>query len=155
MFAGRIAPRLDQVNVTLPMHSERPTGLPKTVSPSRATLGHWADVEDDEDFGVEDGELQDAKVVSVMQTKSVSRLPMLAAEDISELSSRGLPSQMISPGAVIMSSPGWVEVIYDDILVVDGLYKRQEDGAFTRRWENGSRVTSFGRGRGRIGLIFA
>ncbi|KAJ4979641.1 hypothetical protein NE237_010421 [Protea cynaroides] len=128
-FAGRTAPRLDQVNVTLPVHYEWPTRIPKTVSPSRVTLGLWADAKDDEDFGVEDGELQDSEAVSVTQTESISGLPMLAAEDISELSSRGLPSQMISPGVVIVSSPERVEVVYDDILAVDKALQ-ETDGAF-------------------------
>ncbi|KAJ4977993.1 hypothetical protein NE237_008773 [Protea cynaroides] len=77
MFAGRIAPSLDQ-----------------------------ADAEDDEDFGVEDGELQDTEAISVMQTESVFGLPMLAPEDIR------------------------VEVIYDDILAMDKALQ-VADGAFT------------------------
>ncbi|KAJ4979119.1 hypothetical protein NE237_009899 [Protea cynaroides] len=87
----------DQVDAKIPVPFKgpkevRPSGIPKLISPSRAIVGSWADVEDDDDFGVEDGELQGSKAVS---------------------------SQMVPSSAVIASSPGQVEVVYDDILVVD------------------------------------
>ncbi|KAJ4971643.1 hypothetical protein NE237_004742 [Protea cynaroides] len=110
MSAGRTAPRPDQVDTTFPVPSEHPSRIPKLISPTRATFSHWVDAEDDDDFGVEDGELQNSVAVSIMRIEAVSRLPMLALEDISELSSRGLPSQMVSPGAVIAAAGDFTEV---------------------------------------------
>ncbi|KAJ4976659.1 hypothetical protein NE237_001765 [Protea cynaroides] len=88
----------------------RPSEIPKLISPSRATVGHWEDDKDDDDFRVEDGQLQSFEAVSSKRTESVSGLP---------LSSRGLPSPMVSSGTIMASRPRRVEVVHDDILAMD------------------------------------
>ncbi|KAJ4971612.1 hypothetical protein NE237_004711 [Protea cynaroides] len=65
-----------------PVSSEHPSGIRKLISPTRATLGHWADAEDDDDFGVEDGDLQNSVAISIMRTEAISRRIEVVYDDI-------------------------------------------------------------------------
>ncbi|KAJ4974314.1 hypothetical protein NE237_007488 [Protea cynaroides] len=111
-----------------------PTSTNKSAN---ADLGRWANVEDDNDEDeIEEGEthpnemnqpnvlsngLRSAQhfVVASISTKNV------------DMSRRGLPSQIVSFGTVIASSPGRVKVVNDDILTVVAALK-EAARAFTK-----------------------
>ncbi|KAJ4951782.1 hypothetical protein NE237_028614 [Protea cynaroides] len=64
----------------------RPSEIPNPINPSRATVGRWADAEDDDDFRVEDGELQDSEDVFGKRTEAVSGLSI--SNEASQMATR-------------------------------------------------------------------